>query len=225
MPATKPNPRKTAATRKTAKAKPRKRASRAAKPRQIVDPAWRRSKEGQSTVVGLILTKGSAIEDYYPQDYSKSIGKGAWIMVKRKSATVPEVPTLSIWYARPWAMSEGAVLGVKVKRVKILTPQGPLGLLPSEYVVIKDIDTYLQRPPSEGIRIRYTGDHAHVSSDTIHYIMSRGIARKDALLMCLKQIAIPTFLWIELHPQYSREFDLTPVTCDFSTPLDIWDTL
>jgi hypothetical protein len=106
----------------------------------IVDPAYAESDEARENV-SAVLTYGESFEDYFP---STPIGpEGTWIMVTKPPICEFTVPPLSMWYATPWPMETGDRAGISIKRLRIQTPMGDLGIFPHECSVVKDISFYL----------------------------------------------------------------------------------
>jgi hypothetical protein len=86
---------------------------------------------------------------YWPADYGKDIGEGAWIMVVEVPHTALQwdVPVLSIWRARPHWLPSG-LAGRQTYQAVIATPGGDLHLWPHEYVVLNDPTSILTDPMS-----------------------------------------------------------------------------
>ena len=128
-------------------------------PPKVVDPKWVRSNE-KHIKNSLYQSPVHATVEYYPDDYGLGIGKGAWVLVRELPPLEFVVPPLSIWWATPWPMDSN-FMGRKVQRIKIITPKGALGLMPScgsltsgpEYSVVDDIKNHLKYV-GRGLRIR-----------------------------------------------------------------------
>lgn len=192
--------------------------------RYVLNPEFDEAEEIREQVADMCLQLHDCFEDYYPQDYKKEIPEdGAWIMVLRDPGTEYTVPPFSIWFAQNWH-SNSNLAGVHVKRVKVITPMGELGLFPREYSRIDNVTSYIGRE-AEGILVHQLSGNPIVSNDQLHYIMSRGIPKQQAMLYLLDQIKDPTFLWIEIAPHYGNMFGKewpSPARCPFATPLDRW---
>lgn len=183
----------------------------------IPNPAYAESRTAKEEVLALIQ-HGEFFEDYFP--HRKVEEQGAWIMVQKPPCTEYTVPPLSIWYAMPWDMTAASKAGIALKRVKILTPSGELGLFPHEFSVVTDISFYVGKD-HEGVFFRTMNDTPVVNYDALHYLMSRGISREEATLMIIEQMKDPTYGWFEIAPQYAawagKEWP-TQAKCPFATP-------
>ena len=64
-----------------------------------------------------------------------------------------------------------------------------------------------------------------VPKEMLHYIMSRGIRKGEAMMMMINLIKEPRFMWFEIAPQYGEHFGRewpTPEQCSFCTPRENW---
>lgn len=188
------------------------------------DPRWEDSEEAREMVKYGLLFGMAEFENLFPQDYGKALHpEGNWIQVQKPPHCEITVPPFSIWFAVPWPM-DSYTCGVKVKRVKIVTLSGTLGLMPNEYSVIQDMGEWLGREP-EGVMLRQMNDKPVCDADHLFYLMSRGITRKAATLMLIHTIKDPTFLWMEIAPQYGEYFGREwpdAKHCPFALPRDQW---
>lgn len=148
----------------------------------------------------------NTLKDYesnFPERFGKMLPKdGSWIRVQDPPHCEYTVPPFSIWFAVPWPMSGSEP---KPKRVKISTPAGELGIFPHEYCLVEDITQWFGREP-EGVFLRQMNANPVVDVDQLFYLMSRGITRQSATMLLIEQIKDPTFLWIEVAPQYGEYF-------------------
>lgn len=144
--------------------------------------------------------------DYFPEDGGMAAvpDGGAWVLVKNPPHTEYTVPPLSFWFAEPWPMLGG---GPQPKRVKVVTQQGGLGLFPSEFVVVKDFERWFEFVGA-GIEARFFGGPtAGVPEAQLHYLRSRGIAKRDAIVMLVGSIRAHGVLWLEVvDPQALAAF-------------------
>lgn len=162
----------------------------------------------------------SDFENAFPEDFGKLLPpEGKWIQIKESPHCEITVPPFSIWFAQPWTVSPNTK-----NRVKIVTPAGTLGLWPHEYFVCEDMTQYLGREP-EGILLHQMNERPVCNVDHLFYLMSRGLKRRTATMMLIKDIKDPTFLWMEFAPQYGEYFGKPwpkPKDCPFATPRDQW---
>lgn len=99
----------------------------------VLNPAWSDSEEAaheKETIKNAILTHPFArfheVEDAFPEDYGKELPEeGAWIRVNSSPNCEYTVPPFSMWRASRWYMDASLA---PIKRVKIITPKGDLGL-------------------------------------------------------------------------------------------------
>lgn len=166
------------------------------------------------------LANMTEFENTFPEDFGKKLPpEGKWVQIKHTPHTEFTVPPFSIWFALPWEDSAHSK-----NRVKIVTPSGSLGLWPHEYMVVEDMTQYLGRE-SEGILLHQMNDKPVCNVDHLFYLMSRGITRKQAVMMLINDIKDPTFLWLEFAPHYGEYFGKdwpSPDFCPFATPRDKW---
>lgn len=127
---------------------------------------------------------------YYPERYGKDLGDGAWVFVMKPPIHpgIPEVPRLSLWWARPFVIQDGAWGDRLPYQAQIATADGPLHLWPHEYVICADPSTFVGM---EGSHIHSLGGRALLDEDHLFYLMSRGISRHEASLMLFAEIDQP----------------------------------
>lgn len=142
------------------------------------------------------------MEDYFPGDNIVD-EHGSWIMVKQPPHTEYTVPPLSMWFATPWPSRHQSV--TDAHRVKIVTPRGDLGLFPHEYSKIKDVSKYFEFIGKD-MEIHFFGSTDGVPVEKLHYIMSRGISRTDAITMLIGEIKHDGVCWLETKPEISEYF-------------------
>lgn len=133
---------------------------------------------------------------------------GNWILVTKPPHAEYTVPPLSIWFAVPWPM-EGTA-GRRVHRVRITTPRGTLGLFPHEYSRINDMSKYTECL-GDGIEIKFFGGVEGINPDALFYIRSRGISKRDAIIMLLGQIKAEAVCWLETDPGVYEYFGYEPI--------------
>lgn len=143
-------------------------------------------------------------QNYFPGD-NEVPEEGAWILVKTPPHCEYTVKPLSIWFAQPWPSNLQSVNDAH--RVRIVTPRGDLGLFPQEYRIINDIQTYYQFI-GEGMEIKFFGPVDGVPVNQLHYIMSRGISKTDAIAMLLGLIKGHGICWLEATKELTDEFGL-----------------
>ncbi len=182
--------------------------------------AWELTKEAKELAFRLPFVTGYDLEAYFPQDYKKRLPEeGNWIQVQRPPHCEITVPPFSIWFATPWSMKREST-GLQAKRVKIVTPAGELGIMPHEYCVIEDITKWFGREP-EGVFVHQMNGQPICNTDHLFYLMSRGVKRQQATLLLASQIKDPSFLWVEIAPQYGEYFGKQwpePQRCPFCQP-------
>lgn len=143
----------------------------------------------------------AAVDNYIndsPRQWKRLPPEGAWIMVKRSPVTEYTVPPLSMWYAEEWP-------GMEIYRIKIVTPRGSLGLLSSEYEIVRDLSAYLPFIGGE-IAIRFFGNTPALPADSLFYLRSRGIGKMEAITMLLGDLKCPGFCWLEVREDIARAF-------------------
>lgn len=145
-----------------------------------------------------------------PEDFGLALPpEGGWIMVRRSPPTEIKVPLLSMWYAMPDPFLRTPV-GKKFSlqvfpmyRARIHTPEGPLWLLPPEYVLVQDITQYLGQE-KYGIDLHFLSEEAAVDQDALFYLRSRGVSKQDALVMLLGTIRDPNFCYLTVRQEYAE---------------------
>lgn len=178
-----------------------------------VDHEWlaEHKKEIIDEMSNEVCFSSTEVESYFPGDFGKDIGDGAWILVLHPPCTEIKIKKFSIWYAVP---SEPSMKHHKypifMKLVSLMTEFGELRLFPREYSII-DLRKYL---PNLSIRddntepdmeIRYLNSDPRLSDkmkDMVFYLRSRGISRGTAYIMLLDQIKDPNFCYFEMHQAY-----------------------
>jgi len=143
--------------------------------------------------------------DYFP-DGNQVDDDGSWILITRPIPCQFTPPPFSIWFATPWQMSGGA--GHIMHRVSILTPKGEIGIFPHEYTKIKDITRYLEFIDGKQFFIKFFGGLNGVPADALFYLRSRGISKRDALIMLLGQIKSKEVCWFEASQDCAEAFGL-----------------
>lgn len=141
--------------------------------------------------------------DYFPDAQLVPEG-GAWIMIKQPPPCEYTVPPFSFWYSEPWPM-EGS--GPKPKRVKIVTPKGELGVFPHEYSLVQDIAKYFEFV-GDGIEAKFFGNEDGIPKEPLFYLRSRGIAKRDAIVMLIGSIKAHGVLWLEAGKECADAFGL-----------------
>lgn len=139
---------------------------------------------------------------YFPEEYDKDLGDGAWVFVIEPPVTVQsndyKVPLLSIWWARPYVVNTSAVAGRLPYQGVIQTPAGDLHLWPHEYTVLKNPEGIIGE---EGTTIHSLGGEPLLDEEKLFYLQSRGIERREATLLLFSQIEDGSgFAYITLHP-------------------------
>lgn len=182
------------------------------------------SEEAEHAFMGSPFRTNSEYENNFPSRFKNKVPKGgAWILVKESPPTEFTVPPMSIWFAMPWTMTPDGI-GCAPHRVKITTPCGDLGIMPCEYSLVQKVTAYMGRE-KEGIFIRQMSGNPVVDTDSLFYLMSRGIRRQEATMLLIEQIKDPTFLWFEIAPQYAEFFGRkwpSEARCPFATPREKW---
>jgi len=151
------------------------------------------------------------VENYFPEDFGKDIGDGAWVLVLHPPCTELKIKKFSIWFAVP---SEPSMHHHKypifVKLVSLMTEFGELRLFPREYSVI-DIKTYLPNltirdgNTEPDMQIRYLTSAPTLTEnmcDMVFYLQTRGISLGTAYMMLLDKIKDPNFCYFEMHQVY-----------------------
>lgn len=194
----------------------------------IINPDWDKTKEAKEAKEKLIRameefpwTTEDDMSNVFPEDYGKDLAEGgSWIQIQRPPCTEYTVPPFSIWFATGWPTDNRH----PVKRVKIMTPDGELGILPAEYCIVKDITKWFGQE-KEGVMMRQINLKPVCDEDKVHYMMSRGIRRKDALMLIIHEIKDMNFLWFEFAPQYGEYFGKewpSPEKCSYALPRENW---
>lgn len=139
--------------------------------------------------------------DYFPGEQEVP-EEGAWILVKELPGMEYMVPPLSIWFATPWPQDSGRH---PVHRVKIITPKGEIGVYPHEYSKVKDPGKYFEFV-GDGMSVKFFGNEEGVPRDKLFYIRSRGISKKDAMLMLIGSIMAHGVMWLETDEEVCKQF-------------------
>lgn len=168
-------------------------------------------KEEQDEVFSMIAAHSSmsgnpfaAVEEfhnYFPGRNQVPEG-GGWVLVKDPPMTEFTVPPLSIWFAEPWPMQGERYCS---HRVKIVTPRGDIGLFPREYSLIDRPEIYYKFV-GNGMEVKFFGNEEGVPKDKLFYLRSRGISKKDALVMLVGEIKSHGILWIETQKEVAMTF-------------------
>jgi hypothetical protein len=134
---------------------------------------------------------------YYPEKYDKDLGDGAWVFVMKppKHPGIPEVPRLSLWWARPFVIQDGQWGDRLPYQAQVVTPDGPLHLWPHEYMICENPSAFVGM---EGSHIHSLGGKALLDVDHLFYLMSRGISRHEASLMLFAEIDQPGVAYMTL---------------------------
>lgn len=139
---------------------------------------------------------------YFPEEFDKDLGDGSWVFVIDPPHTELsdrfQVPLLSMWYARPHVMNQGALGGRLPYQAVIQTPAGDLHLWPHEYTVCQDPGAFLGE---EGTEIHALGGEPLLPEDQLWYLMSRGISRHDATMMLFNEIDSQSFCYVTFHKE------------------------
>lgn len=183
-------------------------------PRKYLDPdrtqvsaewltwsAERQARDDQLT----LLRDADTDSSYYPEQYDKDLGDGAWIFVidppNGSVGLAFEVPLLSLWFARPHRLSSGRLGSRYPYQAIIQTPAGDLHLWPHEY-------TLCARPREllglDGVEIHSLGGDPALDGEQLFYLTSRGIPRDLATQLLFDQIKSQNFCYITF-PDYAVE--------------------
>lgn len=128
---------------------------------------------------------------YYPEAHGKDLGEGAWVFVLKppRQPGIPEVPKLSLWWARPYVISDSGRWADRLPYQGVIsTAEGSLHLWPHEYVICGDPETFVGM---EGSHIHALGGDALLDEDHLFYLQSRGITRHEASQLLFGQITEP----------------------------------
>jgi hypothetical protein len=139
--------------------------------------------------------------DYFPGEQEVP-EEGAWILVKELPGMEYMVPPLSIWFATPWPQTSGRH---QLHRVKIITPKGEIGVYPHEYSKVADPGKYFEFV-GDGMTVKFFGNEEGVPRDKLFYIRSRGISKKDAMLMLIGSIMAHGVMWLETDEEVCKQF-------------------
>lgn len=144
---------------------------------------------------------------YYPEQYDKDLGEGAWIFVIDPPITEQwsrfKVPLLSLWWARPHVLNDGQ-FGTRLPYQAIIqTPAGDLHLWPHEYTLCVDPQEILGE---EGMEIHTLGGEPLLDEDHLFYLQQRGITRTEAVKMLFAQINQPNYCYVTLPPDAVNMF-------------------
>jgi hypothetical protein len=157
---------------------------------------------------------------FYPEQYDKDLGDGAWVLVIDPPVTVQwsqfKVPLLSLWWARPHVLNDGAY-GKRLPYQGIIqTPAGDLHLWPHEYTICRDPQAFIGE---EGVGIHTLGGEPLLDEDMLFYLRSRGISRNDATAMLFNQIAQPNYCYATM-PKEAKDMFVGVGTRAQSTVVD-----
>lgn len=148
------------------------------------------------------FAKIDEFHDYFPGTNEVPKG-GSWIMVKEPPSTQYTVPPLSIWFATAWPMYSGKH---QIHRVKVVTPKGELGLFPHEYVRVPDPGKYYEFI-GDGMTAKFFGGaNKGVPADKLFYLRSRGISKKDAMILLVGSIMAHGVMWLETDENVVKQF-------------------
>lgn len=136
---------------------------------------------------------------YWPADFGKDLGDGAWIMVVEVPHTALQwdLPLLSIWRARPHRLSSG-LAGRRAYQAVIATPAGDLHLWPHEYVILTDPTGILTDP---AVEVHTLGGDPLLDEEHLWYLMSRGIPQGDAARLLLPHVRGLDYAYATLPPE------------------------
>ena len=97
-----------------------------------------------------------------------------------------------------------------VMKVRILTPEGSVHLMPHEYQIVSDIDAYFDMIDGEHLKLMELGGikAAKKLQDILFYCRSRGISRLDALKMAAGTVRRQNVFYLQLHEAYGEYFGL-----------------
>ena len=179
--------------------------------RTVVNPEWlewddarrlRMSEDGMDVALSI----GSEPSMYFPERDGKAIPEeGAWIIVVEEPHTELQarfrVPELSMWRARPHTLNSGAIkvgsgkdaFKAFPKQAVIATPGGDLHLWPHEYIVANDPMALATDPDST---LHALGGQAVLDEDQLFYLMSRGIPRREAVMLLFDRIESLDFVYV-----------------------------
>lgn len=136
---------------------------------------------------------------HFPEDYGLEIPPdGAWIMVKYPPYAEITVEPLSMFRASP-IEHKGAnkkLPGFRRKLARVVTPDGALDLYPYEYVRVEDITVYMGE---NGVETHYLNEETVIEPALLHYVMSRGISKNEAMLLLLGTITDTHFVYFTVH--------------------------
>lgn len=95
-------------------------------------------------------------------------------------------------------------------RVKILTPEGSLTLMPHEYNVVRDIDKYIDMVDGYHVELKELGGvkAAKKLQEMVHYCRARGISRAEAMKLCAGQVKRQNVFYLQLHEAYAEYFGI-----------------
>jgi hypothetical protein len=172
----------------------------------------------------LLARDGHGIENYYPEEFGKKLDiEGQWVMVILPPSTNIYVHYLGIYYAIPKEVGEINLPKYTVvtkdnqaetkycNLVKILTPQGEVCLMPSEYVPIKDVSAYLGNK-ADGLTINWLSPrNDNFDTDLLLYIQSRGIPAAQAWELILGTVKNQNVCYLTFSKKIQRSFAGTGV--------------
>lgn len=151
------------------------------------------------------LAAAREFTDYFPGRNQIEVD-GSWIMVTDPPATEYTVPPMSFWFAVEWPMN--GIAGNRVHRVKIITPKGELGLFPREYSKIDKIEKYYEFM-GQGIEPVFFGaGSGGIPSDQLFYLRSRGISKRDAIVMLMGSIKSQDVMYLLTDKSITDHFGM-----------------
>lgn len=179
-----------------------------------------------NSIGGWTFEKGCAavkeFHDYFP-GRNKVVEDGNWIMVTDPPPTEYTVPPMSFWFAQPWPMP--GLVGNQIHRVKLITPRGELGLFPREYSKIENIEKYYELM-GQGIEpIFFGAGEGGIPSDALFYLRSRGISKRDAIVMLMGSIKSPDVMYLLTDKSITDHFGMKwPATERLATVVPVTET-
>lgn len=174
--------------------------------RTVVSPEWLAWRE-EALADGIDhVPPGYSPEMYFPEQFDKDLGTGAWILVLEEPLTELaarfRVPLLSMWRARPNRLPSGGItigrtkgsqLTVRPYQAVIATPGGELHLWPHEYQIVTDPYVLMS---CEGATIHSLGGNAVVDEEQLFYLQSRGIPYDDAIMLMIDQVTAVDHIYV-----------------------------
>lgn len=133
--------------------------------------------------------------DYCPHESQILPEGGGWVLVKNPPGTEYTVEPLSLWFAEAWPMDGDLV----PYRIKVVTPQGMLGLFPHEYAAV-DVNKYIEfigHGYSAMFFTNPTGITDAAFKEKLLYIRSRGVGKAEAFSMLIGELKQHGVLWLD----------------------------